>query len=153
MELILTHYVRFKTININSKILVIKNTDIQSSMNENLYKDLKEIIINLNLKQIKKACNGGNGFLRRYIENNNLSIKDVNYIKKNTFQLFCDSINTSETYLDIIILDNNITMRNLKNLIIQISQDKNKAKNIWQYKFFYIPYSEIRFSKIYDKFN
>ncbi len=122
-------------------------------MNENLYKDLKEIIINLNLKQIKKACNGGNGFLRRYIENNTLSIKDVNYIKKNTFQLFCDSINTSETYLDIIILDNNITMRNLKNLIIQISQDKNKAKNIWQYKFFYIPYSEIRFSKIYDKFN
>ena len=102
-------------------------------MNENLYKDLKEIIINLNLKQIKKACNGGNGFLRRYIENNTLSIKDVNYIKKNTFQLFCDSINTSETYLDIIILD--------------------KAKNIWQYKFFYIPYSEIRFSKIYDKFN
>ena len=92
MELILTHYVRFKTININSKILVIKNTDIQSSMNENLYKDLKEIIINLNLKQIKKACNGGNGFLRRYIENNTLSIKDVNYIKKNTFQLFCDSI-------------------------------------------------------------
>jgi len=47
LELILTHYVRFKTININSKILVIKNTDIQSSMNENLYKDLKEIIINL----------------------------------------------------------------------------------------------------------
>ena len=57
-------------------------------MNENLYKDLKEIIINLNLKQIKKACNGGNGFLRRYIENNTLSIKDVNYIKKIRFSCF-----------------------------------------------------------------
>lgn len=146
-DLIIENYLREIVTNINSDILVISSNKKQFNL---FYKKVSNLLNILTIEDVYENQKR-NGLVKRYLENHQFQINDLDYMKKTILNKI-SNVDNNKKYFDIVILDESITKLDLKKLVLAKTQSDKDIGNLLEQHFIYILNYQREFKKIYDYF-
>ncbi len=148
-DLVISNFLRQKTLFIYSDILIISNKKEFTIFYEN---------IRLMLKYLKKFglsfMNNNstqNGLVKKYLEHDIFNKDDINYILQNTLNKVTRKPMRKDFY-DILILDEDLNKSKLKRVIKKYTKSTKQNTMILEQHYIYCTHLKRKFLSLYNKF-
>lgn len=148
-DLIITNYLRQKTLFICSDILIISNKKEFTIFYENI-KSMLDYLKKFGLTYMNNNSTK-NGQVKKYLEHQSFIQTDIDYILENTLHKITRKPLSTDFY-DILILNDNLNKCKLKRVIKKYTKSSKKNTTILEQHFIYCTYIKRKFLDLYDKF-